>query len=138
MSILVLRKSQRPVRWCQTAITATLEEPPRIAEPRLPKGALIDELGQSTTREWPGKTRSVDEMKTRLKAQLAARAFTASGPPGSRHGADSRRGARQAPARVAVLPDASRRHALVAARSRWPSVLVGRPRLGARGHVREL
>jgi hypothetical protein len=72
MSILVLRKSQRPVRWCQTAITATLEEPPRIAEPRLPKGVLIDELGQSTTRQWPGKTRSVDEMTARLKAQLAA------------------------------------------------------------------
>jgi hypothetical protein len=67
-----LRKSQRPVRWCQTAITATLQEPTRIAEPRLPKGALIDELGQSTTRQWPGKTRSVEEMSARLKAQLEA------------------------------------------------------------------
>ena len=72
MAILVLRKSQRPVRWCQTAITATLQEPPRIAEPLLPKGALIDELGQSTTRQWPGKTRSVDDMRARLQAQLAA------------------------------------------------------------------
>jgi hypothetical protein len=72
MNIVVLRKSQRPVRWCQTAITATLEEPPRLAEPRLPTGALIDELGQSTTRDWSGKTRSLDELAARLEAQLAA------------------------------------------------------------------
>jgi hypothetical protein len=72
MHIVVLRKSQRPVRWCQTPIAATLEEPRRLAEPRLPRGTLIDELGQSTTREWPGKTRNVGELKTRLTAQLAA------------------------------------------------------------------
>jgi len=72
MNIVVLRKSQRPVRWCQTPITATLEEPPRLAEPRLPKGVLIDQLGQSTTRDWAGKTRSLDEMQARLKKQLAA------------------------------------------------------------------
>jgi hypothetical protein len=72
LAILVLRKSQRPVRWCQTAITATLDEPARLAEPRLPRGPLIDELGQSTIRDWPGKTRSVDEMTARLTAQLAA------------------------------------------------------------------
>ena len=72
LSILVLRKSQRPVRWCQTAITATAEEPPRIAEPRLPRGALIDDLGQSTTRQWPEKTRTLEDVAARLKAQLAA------------------------------------------------------------------
>ena len=72
LTIAVLRKSQRPVRWCQTPIVATLEEPPRLAEPRLPRGVLIDELGQSTTRQWPGKTRNLDEVKARLGAQLAA------------------------------------------------------------------
>jgi hypothetical protein len=81
MTVLVLRKSQRPVKWCQTPITATLQEPPRIAEPRLPKGALIDELGQSTTRQWPGKTRSVEEMTARLKAQFEA-APARKWPPG--------------------------------------------------------
>lgn len=72
MTIVVLRKSQRPVRWCQTAITATAEEPPRLAEPRLPRGALIDGLGQSTTRRWPGRTQDLDELKARLASQLAA------------------------------------------------------------------
>jgi hypothetical protein len=72
MDVIVLRKGERPVRWCQTPITAMQDEPPRLAEPRLPKGALLDELGQSTTRNWPGKTRSLDELKTRLNAQLAA------------------------------------------------------------------
>jgi hypothetical protein len=72
MTLVVLRKSQRPVRWCQTAITATLDEPPRLTEPRLPRGALLDELGQSTTRQWPGRTHSLDELKARLTAQLAA------------------------------------------------------------------
>jgi hypothetical protein len=72
MTIVVLRKSQRPVRWCQTPITATLEEPSRLGEPRLPRGALLDELGQSTIREWSGKTRSLDELAARLNRQLAA------------------------------------------------------------------
>jgi hypothetical protein len=72
MEVVVFRKSERPVRWCQTPIMATLDEPVRLAEPRLPRGALIDELGQSTTREWPGKTRSPGELKIRLEAQLAA------------------------------------------------------------------
>jgi hypothetical protein len=71
MEIVVLRKSQRPVRWCQTPITATLAAPPRLTDPRLPRGALLDELGQSTTREWRGRTRSVAELKARLTAQLA-------------------------------------------------------------------
>jgi len=72
MQLVVLRKSPNPVRWSQSAITAALEEPPRLKEPRLPRGVLLDELGQSATRSWPGKTGSLDEVKTRLHAQLAA------------------------------------------------------------------
>ena len=72
MEIVVLRKGERPVRWCQTPLTVTDQEPPRLTEPRLPKGALLDELGQSTTREWPGRTRSLEELAARLEAQLAA------------------------------------------------------------------
>lgn len=72
MHLIVLRKSPSPVRWSQTAIAAVLEEPARLKEPRLPRGVLLDELGQSATRSWPSKTRSVDELRTRLTAQLAA------------------------------------------------------------------
>jgi len=72
MHLVVLRKSPSPVRWSQTAITAALDEPARLTEPRLPRGVLLDELGQSATRTWPGKTRNLDELKTRLNAQLAA------------------------------------------------------------------
>ena len=74
MHLVVLRKSPSPVRWSQTAITAALEEPARLKEPRLPRGVLLDELGQSATRSWPGKTRSLDELKTRLNGQLTAAA----------------------------------------------------------------
>src|SRR4030095_2060361 len=72
MHLVVLRKSPSPVRWAQTAITAAPEDPARLKEPRLPRGVLLDELGQSATRSWPGKTRSLDQLKTRLNAQLAA------------------------------------------------------------------
>ena len=74
MHLVVHRKSSSPVRWSQTAITAALEEPARLKEPRLPRGVLLDELGQSATRGWPGKTRSLDELKTRLNGQLTAAA----------------------------------------------------------------
>ncbi len=72
IDLVVLRKSQRPVRWCQTALTATIEEPARLTEPKLPRGVLLDEMGQSATRTWPTKTRSRDEVTARLSAQLAA------------------------------------------------------------------
>ena len=45
MAIRVLRKSDHPARWCQTEVTATAASVDRLAAPRLPKGALIDELG---------------------------------------------------------------------------------------------
>jgi hypothetical protein len=48
------------------------QEPPRLADPLLLKGVLADEMGQSTLRDWPAKTRSIDEMAARLKSQLAA------------------------------------------------------------------
>lgn len=72
MQLVVLRKSPRPVRWCQTALIASQEEPERLKQPRLPRGALLDGLGQSATRNWPGKTRDLGELKARLNAQLAA------------------------------------------------------------------
>ena len=70
MRIRVLRKSDEPVRWCQTAVTCTVEEPPLLTTPRLPKGALVDPFGQSTVHDWPAKTRDESALVTRLQGQL--------------------------------------------------------------------
>lgn len=72
MRIFISRKSDRPARFCLTAVTATADEPERLTEPILPKGPLLDELGQSTLHEWPAKSRSAEEVTARLTAQLAA------------------------------------------------------------------
>jgi hypothetical protein len=71
MTITVLRKSDLPVRWCMTHITATVEAPPRLTELVLPKGKLMDGLGQSALHEWPTKSRSADEVTERLCTQFA-------------------------------------------------------------------
>jgi hypothetical protein len=55
-------------------VTATADEPPLLTEPILPKGPLLDELGQSTLHEWPGKSRSAQEVTQRLRAQATAAA----------------------------------------------------------------
>lgn len=72
MAVTVLRKGDNPVRWCMTPFVASAEEPPRLAEPLLPQGPLLDELGQSAIRDWPGKSRSTEEVTQRLREQLAA------------------------------------------------------------------
>lgn len=70
MRFTLLRKSPQPVRWCMTNFIAAETEPPRLARPVLPKGPLLDELGQSRLHEWTTKTRSVEELKQRLQQQL--------------------------------------------------------------------
>lgn len=72
MGFHVYRKTSRPARFCLSPITAITEEPPRLEQPILPKGALLDELGQNTLREWPAKSRSASEVTARLQAQLEA------------------------------------------------------------------
>lgn len=62
----------QPVRWCMTPFSATVKEPSFLVKPLLPKGALLDELGQSTLHEWSGKSRNTKEVTRRLKRQLAA------------------------------------------------------------------
>ncbi len=71
MVLTVLRKSEEPARWCLTPFTATVDEPPKLTKPLLPKGPLLDELGQSRLHEWATKTRSVEELVARLQTQLA-------------------------------------------------------------------
>lgn len=68
--ISILHKSHKPVRWCQTPVTLTLDEPPQLEKLVLPKGPLLDELGQSTIHDWPSKTRNFAELEERMNAQL--------------------------------------------------------------------
>jgi hypothetical protein len=70
LSLVVIRKGLAPVRWCMTSWQAIADEPQRLTAPLLPKGKLVDEFGQSTLRDWPGKTRSESELVTRLRDQL--------------------------------------------------------------------
>jgi hypothetical protein len=69
MWLAVERKSPRPSRFCITALTATVEEPPKLDTLVLPEGPLLDALGQSTLHEWPAKSRSHEEVTERLKTQ---------------------------------------------------------------------
>ena len=70
LTLKVQRKSESPVRWYMTPITATANDVPPLLDPALPKGALLDELGQSRIHEWPGRSRSREEVTARLKTQL--------------------------------------------------------------------
>jgi hypothetical protein len=70
MTLTVARKSERPVRWCMTPIVATVREVAKLSKLVLPKGPLIDELGQSTIHSWPGKSSSADEVVKRITSQL--------------------------------------------------------------------
>lgn len=69
VTLQVLRKGPNPVRWCMTPLTASPIEVPKLAKPVLPKGALLDQFGQSVHRNWPAKTRSVEELQLRLQKQ---------------------------------------------------------------------
>ena len=72
MTLTVSRKSDRETRWCITPFTATAGEPPKLTNLVLPRGPLLDEFGQSTLRDWPGKSRSAEEVTSRLRSQLTA------------------------------------------------------------------
>jgi hypothetical protein len=72
VTLRISRKSPKPARWCMTKIALTSQEPPRMADPVLPKGPLLDELGQSTLHDWPAKTRSEEELISRVQKQLEA------------------------------------------------------------------
>lgn len=78
------------VRFCVTPLTVSADEPGLIDSPLLPRGVLIDELGQSALRDWTGKSRSRQEVTARLEVQLRDSATT-SWPAGfSRWGGDIR------------------------------------------------
>lgn len=70
MRFFVNRKGIKPTRFGITEFIATKEDVALITEPILPNGSLLDELGQSTIHQWPGKTKTIEEMSTRLQKQL--------------------------------------------------------------------
>jgi len=83
LTMIVQRKGLCPARWCMTPIVIAGKEVERISKPLLPKGPLLDEMGQSTLHEWPGKTRDVSEMLGRIRGQW--KAASPSARPGNQH-----------------------------------------------------
>ncbi len=69
-TLTVKRMTEKPVRFCLTPLKAASSPPEKLKKLVLPKGPLIDELGQMATANWPGKSRSRKIVSTRLKAQL--------------------------------------------------------------------
>jgi hypothetical protein len=70
LRLMLHSRGDSVTRWCMTPIFATAHESLPLAQPLLPNGALLDELGQSTLRNWPGKSQSADEVVQRLQTQL--------------------------------------------------------------------
>ncbi len=68
----VERQAEQPVTWEFSGLATTVEEPDLMADPVLLSGPLADPLGQSRFLDWTGRTRSVDELRTRIERQLAS------------------------------------------------------------------
>lgn len=66
------RKTEPAARFCISPLTFTETEPSALARPVLPRGPLVDEMGQSTLHEWPGRAPDVASMVRRLQARLRA------------------------------------------------------------------
>jgi len=71
LRLFVERKDSQPVRWCMTPLRATAAEPALLADPLLPKGKLIDEVGQYKLRDWPGKSCHAAEVTACLLRQYS-------------------------------------------------------------------
>ena len=72
MTLTVVRKSTKRARWCMSDFIAAPGEVEKLTTLVLPKGPLLDELGQSTLHAWPGKSKSVEEVTSRIRTQLEA------------------------------------------------------------------
>lgn len=67
ISFAIIRKSPKTTKFCITPVISSSSDVPVINHPVLPKGKLIDEIGQSTIHSWEGKTSSLNQMKGYLK-----------------------------------------------------------------------
>lgn len=65
----VASKHPGTARWCMTPLVSETGTVGRIAKPVLPKGKLLDEMGQSTLRCWPGKMPNAHELTRRIQSQ---------------------------------------------------------------------
>ena len=70
MRIYIHKKSSQTSKFCITNVVATKNEVPLIEHPVLPKGKLIDEIGQSTIHFWENKTKNLSELQEKLSARL--------------------------------------------------------------------
>lgn len=70
LRIQIHMRADTVTRWCMTPLVVTAAEPLRLPQPILPRGKLLDALGQSTLRDWPGKSRSAEEVTERMQNQL--------------------------------------------------------------------
>ncbi len=70
MLFTIHRNGGLPARWCVTDFTATNDTVSKLAKLILPKGALVDELGQSTLHDWPEKSRTMAQVSQHLDRQL--------------------------------------------------------------------
>ena len=69
VSLRLSRQGPGAVRWCQKPLAIAADEPPELTQPHLPAGPLVDELGQSTIRQWPGRIRNIEAMARHIYAQ---------------------------------------------------------------------
>ena len=63
------RNGGKPVRWCMTDFTVTARDVPILSKLILPKGKLVDEMGQSRFHDWPGKSKTPEEVTQRIRKQ---------------------------------------------------------------------
>ena len=68
--LTILKKSEQTSVFCLTPLKVTGENVPVIEHPALPKGKLIDDIGQSTIHEWEGKTKNLQEQKNYLRERF--------------------------------------------------------------------
>lgn len=72
ITVGIERKTEPPAEFCLGPICFPTEEPPMLSDPVLPRGPLVDTMGQSTLHRWPGKTPDVATMVKRLARQRKA------------------------------------------------------------------
>ena len=70
LRLLVARQGDQATRWCMTPLVASADEPLPLDQPLLPRGPLLDALGQAAGHAWPGKSAQQTEVSQRLQNQL--------------------------------------------------------------------